>query len=168
MNFTKELRITMTKTLSIKDKSNKDMMLSLLQEGETLLKISKRKDMASLSTIHRWIRDDNDLSEQVALARSQGALYWVEMAIDLTTQDLKPQDVMWAREKISTWKWLATKLLPQFSEKSHISTHNKHEVVTISWSGSISKCPKCGWVNSKEVEPKVGGLPETDTDKTEH
>mgnify|MGYP000076524451 FL=1 len=158
----------MTKTLSIKDKSNKDMMLSLLQEGETLLKISKRKDMASLSTIHRWIRDDNDLSEQVALARSQGALYWVEMAIDLTTQDLKPQDVMWAREKISTWKWLATKLLPQFSEKSHISTHNKHEVVTISWSGSISKCPKCGWVNSKEVEPKVGGLPETDTDKTEH
>jgi len=168
MNFTKELRITMTKTLSIKDKSNKDMMLSLLQEGETLLKISKRKDMASLSTIHRWIRDDNDLSEQVALARSQGALYWVEMAIDLTTQDLKPQDVMWAREKISTWKWLATKLLPQFSEKSHISTHNKHEVVTISWSGSISKCPKCGWVNSKEIEPKVGGLPETDTDKTEH
>ena len=168
MNFTKEQRRTMTKALSIKEKSNKNMMLSLLQEGETLLKIAKRKDMPSLSTIHRWLRDDTELSERVALARSQGALYWVEMAIDLTTQDLKPQEVMWAREKISTWKWLATKLLPQFSEKSHISTHNKHEVVTISWSGTITKCPDCGWVNSKEIEPKVGGLPDGDTDKTEH
>ena len=100
----------MTKALSIKEKSNKDMMLSLLQEGETLLKIAKRKDMPSLSTIHRWLRDYTELSERVALARSQGALYWVEMAIDLTTQDLKPQEVMWAREKISSGKWLATKL----------------------------------------------------------
>jgi len=158
----------MTKALSIKEKSNKDMMLSLLQEGETLLKIAKRKDMPSLSTIHRWLRDDTELSERVALARSQGALYWVEMAIDLTTQDLKPQEVMWAREKISTWKWLATKLLPQFSEKSHISTHNKHEVVTISWSGTITKCPECGWANSKEIGSEVRGLSEGDTNNTEH
>ena len=135
----------MTKALSIKEKSNKDMMLSLLQEGETLLKIAKRKDMPSLSTIHRWLRDDTELSERVALARSQGALYWVEMAIDLTTQDLKPQEVMWAREKISTWKWLATKLLPQFSDRQHITSHNKHEVVQISWMGAMAKCPECGY-----------------------
>jgi len=32
----------------------------------------------------------------------------------------------------------------------HIDTYNKHEVVTISWAGSIAKCPECGW---KETQP---------------
>ncbi len=128
----------------------KDVLLSLLQEGETLLSISKRKDMPSLTTLHRWIRDDNEYSMKVETARSQGALYWVEKALELTQQEIEPQRVMWAREKLSTWKWLATKLLPQFSDRQHITSHNKHEVVTISWQGSISKCPECGWREGDE------------------
>ena len=44
-----------------------------------------------------------------------------------------------------TYKWLATKLLPQFSDRQHIESYNKHEVVNISWVGSIAKCPECGW-----------------------
>ena len=70
---------------------------------------------------------------------------YVEKLIELTEQDVKPQEVMWIREKISTYKWLASKLLPQFSDRQHITSHNKHEVVTISWKGSMSTCPKCGW-----------------------
>ena len=127
----------------------KEIVLANLQEGETLLNISRKKNMPSLSTIHKWIREDDDYSRQTENARSHGALFYVEKALDLTQQDLAPQEVMWAREKISTWKWLATKLLPQFSERQHITSHNKHEVVNISWQGSIAKCPECGWREPK-------------------
>jgi|TARA_R110002020_G_scaffold224990_1_gene434899 hypothetical protein len=135
----------MSKTQVQNIDTKKELILSHLQEGETLINISRVKGMPSLSTIHKWIREDEDLSRRVELARSQGALFWVEQAINLTQQDLKPQEVMWAKEKLSTWKWLATKLLPQFSDRTHITSHNKHEVVNIRWQGSISKCPDCGW-----------------------
>jgi len=128
----------------------KDQLLAYLQEGETLINIAKKKGMPSLSSLHRMIRDDSDYSMKVEQARSQGALYWVEQAINLTQEDLKPQEVMWAREKLSTWKWLATKLLPQFSDRQHITSHNRHEVVQISWKGSIAKCPECGWTETTQ------------------
>lgn len=127
-------------------------ILSYLQEGETLINIAKKDHMPSLSTLHKWIRDDEDYSRQVENARSHGALYWVEKAMLLTQEDLRPQEVMWAREKLSTWKWLATKLLPQFSDRQHITSHNKHEVVNISLVGSLSKCPQCGYKEKTSEE----------------
>ena len=90
----------------------KDELLAYLQEGETLTSVANKASMPSLSTLHRWIREDNDYSIQIENARVQGA---------------------------------ASKLLPQFSDRQHITSHNKHEVVTISWKGSMSTCPKCGW-----------------------
>ena len=123
----------------------KEELLAYLQEGETLTSVANKPSMPSLSTLHRWIREDNDYSIQIENARVQGAIFYVEKLIELTEQDVKPQDVMWIREKISTYKWLASKLLPQFSERQHITSHNKHEVVNISWKGSMSTCPKCGW-----------------------
>ena len=131
--------------LTKKNQTNQELILAYLQEGETLINIAKKDNMPSLSTLHKWIREDEDYSRQVENARAQGALYWVEQAMLLTQEDLKPQEVMWAREKISTWKWLATKLLPQFSDRQHITSHNKHEVVQISWMGAMAKCPECGY-----------------------
>ena len=112
---------------------------------KTLINISKKDNTPSLSTMHKWCRDDDDFSRQVETARVAGAIFYVEKLIELTESDVKPQDVMWIREKISTYKWLATKLLPQFSDRQHIESYNKHEVVNISWVGSIAKCPECGW-----------------------
>ena len=137
------------KTVAVALKQKEDI-LAYLQEGETLINISKKDNTPSLSTMHKWCRDDEDYSRQVETARVQGAIFYVEKLIELTEQNVKPQDVMWIREKISTYKWLATKLLPQFSDRQHIDTYNKHEVVTISWAGSIAKCPECGW---KETQP---------------
>ena len=137
------------KTVAVALKQKEDI-LAYLQEGETLINISKKDNTPSLSTMHKWCRDDEDYSRQVETARVQGAIFYVEKLIELTEQNVKPQDVMWIREKISTYKWLATKLLPQFSDRQHIDTYNKHEVVTISWAGSIAKCPECGW---KESQP---------------
>jgi len=138
--------------LTKKNQSYQELILSYLQEGETLINIAKRDSMPSLTTIHRWIREDGDYSRQVENARSQGALYWVEKAMLLTQEDLKPQEVMWAREKLSTWKWLATKLLRQFSDRQHITSHNKHEVVQISWMGAMAKCPECGYKDTTADE----------------
>jgi len=128
----------------------KEELLAYLQEGETLTSVANKPTMPSLSTLHRWIREDNEYSIQIENARVQGAIFYVEKLIELTEQDVKPQDVMWIREKISTYKWLASKLLPQFSERQHITSHNKHEVVTISWAGSMSKCPECGYSESNK------------------
>ena len=94
----------------------KEELLAYLQEGETLTSVANKSSMPSLSTLHRWIREDNDYSIQIENARVQGAIFYVEKLIELTEQDVKPQEVMWIREKISTYKWLASKLLPQFSE----------------------------------------------------
>ena len=132
------------KTVAVALKQKEDI-LAYLQEGETLINISKKDNTPSLSTMHKWCRDDEDYSRQVETARVQGAIFYVEKLIELTEQNVKPQDVMWIREKISTYKWLATKLLPQFSDRQHIESYNKHEVVNISWVGSIAKCPECGW-----------------------
>jgi len=132
------------KTVAVALKQKEDI-LAYLQEGETLINISKKDNTPSLSTMHKWCRDDDDFSRQVETARVAGAIFYVEKLIELTESDVKPQDVMWIREKISTYKWLATKLLPQFSDRQHIESYNKHEVVNISWVGSIAKCPECGW-----------------------
>ena len=130
----------------------KELILSYLQEGTTLTSISNKKNMPSLSTLHKWIREDNDYSISVENARVQGAIFYVERLIELTEQDVRPQDVMWIREKMSTYKWLATKLLPQFSDRHQVETYNKHEVVSISWKGSVSKCPECGWQDGKKKD----------------
>ena len=132
------------KTVAVALKQKEDILANL-QEGETLINISKKDNTPSLSTMHKWCRDDDDFSRQVETARAAGAIFYVEKLIELTESDVKPQDVMWIREKISTYKWLATKLLPQFSDRQHIESYNKHEVVNISWVGSIAKCPECGW-----------------------
>ena len=136
--------MTKKKSVAVATKQ-RESILAYLQEGETLINISKKDNTPSLSTMHKWCRDDDDFSRQVETARVAGAIFYVEKLIELTGSDVKPQDVMWIREKISTYKWLATKLLPQFSDRQHIESYNKHEVVNISWVGSIAKCPECGW-----------------------
>mgnify|MGYP005673827639 FL=1 len=136
--------MTKKKSVALATKQ-RESILAYLQEGETLINISKKDNTPSLSTMHKWCRDDDDFSRQVETARVAGAIFYVEKLIELTESDVKPQDVMWIREKISTYKWLATKLLPQFSDRQHIESYNKHEVVNISWVGSIAKCPECGW-----------------------
>ena len=141
--------MTKKKSVAVATKQ-RESILAYLQEGETLINISKKDNTPSLSTMHKWCRDDEDYSRQVETARVQGAIFYVEKLIELTEQNVKPQDVMWIREKISTYKWLATKLLPQFSDRQHIDTYNKHEVVNISWKGSMTKCPDCGW---EEIQP---------------
>jgi len=135
------------KSVVVVTKQKQDI-LAYLQEGETLINISKKDNTPSLSTMHKWCREDEDYSRQVESARVTGAIFYVEKLIELTESNVKPQDVMWIREKISTYKWLATKLLPQFSDRQHIDTYNKHEVVNISWKGSMTKCPKCNWVET--------------------
>lgn len=140
------------KSVALVNKQREDI-LSYLQEGQTLINISKKDDTPSLSTMHKWCREDEDYSRQVQSARVSGAIFYVERLIELTEQNVKPQDVMWIREKISTYKWLATKLLPQFSDKQQVETYNKHEVVNISWLGLVSKCPQCGYKETRTGEP---------------
>ena len=72
----------------------KDELLAYLQEGETLTSVANKASMPSLSTLHRWIREDNDYSIQIENARVQGAIFYVEKLIELTEQDVKPQEVM--------------------------------------------------------------------------
>ena len=123
--------MTKKKSVAVATKQ-RESILAYLQEGETLINISKKDNTPSLSTMHKWCRDDDDFSRQVETARVAGAIFYVEKLIELTESDVKPQDDMWIREKISTYKWLATKLLPQFSDRQHIESYNKHEVVNIS------------------------------------
>ena len=47
------------KTVAVALKQKEDI-LAYLQEGETLINISKKDNTPSLSTMHKWCRDDED------------------------------------------------------------------------------------------------------------
>ena len=84
--------MTKKKSVAVATKQ-RESILAYLQEGETLINISKKDNTPSLSTMHKWCRDDDDFSRQVETARVAGAIFYVEKLIELTESDVKPQDV---------------------------------------------------------------------------
>ena len=93
------------KTVAVALKQKEDI-LAYLQEGETLINISKKDNTPSLSTMHKWCRDDEDYSRQVETARVQGAIFYVEKLIELTEQNVKPRTLCGLEKRyqpISGW-----------------------------------------------------------------
>ena len=100
-----------------------------LMEGTPLTKICKDKDQPSLSTVYKWIAKHKDFASKLLTARKIGCQTYLDKMIEeLETADNK--NIMVVREKLHHYRWLASKLLPIYSDKQEIIQDTK---VTIEW-----------------------------------
>ena len=98
-------------------------------EGTPLTKICKDKDQPSLSTVYKWIAKHKDFASKLLTARKIGCQTYLDKMIEeLETADNK--NIMVVREKLHHYRWLASKLLPIYSDKQEIIQDTK---VTIEW-----------------------------------
>ncbi len=100
-----------------------------LMEGKPLTQICKDKDQPSLSTVYKWIAKHKDFANKLLTARRIGCQTYLDKMIEeLETADNK--NIMVVREKLHHYRWLASKLLPIYSDKQEIIQDTK---VTIEW-----------------------------------
>ena len=98
-------------------------------EGKPLTQICKDKDQPSLSTVYKWIAKHKDFASKLLTARRIGCQTYLDKMIEeLETADNK--NIMVVREKLHHYRWLASKLLPIYSDKQEIIQDTK---VTIEW-----------------------------------
>ena len=98
--------------------------------GQTLTRICQAKDMPSLSTIYKWIKQDKEFSNRISQARKIGCQYYLDRMID-ELETVTAKDVGLVREKLHHYRWLASKLLPSlYGDKQEIIQDTK---VQISW-----------------------------------
>ena len=98
-------------------------------EGKPLTQICKDKDQPSLSTVYKWIAKHKDFASKLLTARKFGCQTYLDKMIEeLETADNK--NIMVVREKLHHYRWLASKLLPIYSDKQEIIQDTK---VTIEW-----------------------------------
>ena len=118
--MTKELQLTTLISNNICQK---------LMEGKPLTQICKDKDQPSLSTVYKWIAKHKDFASKLLTARKIGCQTYLDKMIEeLETADNK--NIMVVREKLHHYRWLASKLLPIYSDKQEIIQDTK---VTIEW-----------------------------------
>ena len=97
-----------------------DKILEKLMLGETLTQICKNKDYPSLSGVYKWMRKDEKINDQILQARKTGAATRLDQAFDLLDKDVKPQDVQWNRERLHHYRWVASKMIGIYGDKSKI------------------------------------------------
>lgn len=117
-----------------------DKICERLAAGESMRSISRDESMPAMSTLFKWIRENEAFSQQYAKAKEESADAWVEDMLDIADNqvgnpvlvDDKPllnQDgkavmfvdgpaVNHARLRVDTRKWAASKLKPKkYGEK---------------------------------------------------
>tara|TARA_R100000700_G_scaffold37519_1_gene47797 strand:+ start:6676 stop:7011 length:336 start_codon:yes stop_codon:yes gene_type:complete len=66
------------------------------------------------------MRKDEKINDQILQARKTGAATRLDQAFDLLDKDVKPQDVQWNRERLHHYRWVASKLIGIYGDKSKI------------------------------------------------
>ena len=97
-----------------------DKILEEIQLGNTLTSITKQKGYPSLSAVYKWMREDQKIADKIMAARAVGAATHLDQCLDLLSQDIKPQDVQWNRERLHHYRWAASKLIGVYGDKSKI------------------------------------------------
>ena len=107
------------------------------------------------------MRSDNETNDQIMSARKTGAATRLDQAFDLLDQDVKPQDVQWNRERLHHHRWVASKLISVYGDKSKIEQESNVSYKFVWDDGTkkandIEKKPEEGFLSSK-----VNGLART-------
>ena len=116
--MTKELIITENLTSKI----CQELMLAT-----PLVRLTKDKSMPSLTRVYKQIMKDKGFANRINEARRIGAQTYIEKAMD-ELEHADNRTIMVVREKVQLAKWLASKLLPAYSDKQEIKQETKIEI----------------------------------------
>lgn len=112
---------------------NEDLIADLLSrivEGESLRTICKDESMPAMSTIFKWLAENDEFSEQYTRAKLEQADTNAEdiqqLAKDVVAKKVDPHA---ARVAIDAYKWTASKLKPKkYGEK--LDLEHSGEIIT--------------------------------------
>lgn len=106
-----------------------DEICAQIAEGQSLRKILTSKKMPAMSTVMRWLREDDksDFQEQYAHAREAGADALADDIQDIADKVLKKTyDPHSARVAMDGKKWIASKLKPKvYGDKLDVTSGNE-------------------------------------------
>jgi hypothetical protein len=110
-----------------------------LEKGLPLTKICKDKTMPSLSTVYKWMREDDKVYAQVMKARRIGAFTLLDEINEELENPKSNQEMMYWREKLTHVRWMVSKLISDvFGEKSRQEI-KQDNTITIRWGGQVKK-----------------------------
>lgn len=120
-----------------------------LEQGIPLTKICKDKTMPSLSTVYKWMREDDKVYNQVMKARRIGAFTLLDEINEELANPKSNQEMMYWREKLTHVRWMVSKLISDiFGEKSKQEI-KQDNTITIRWGGQVKKTIN---VDAQDVE----------------
>ena len=123
----------MTKELIITDRITNKICQELML-GTPLARLARSKEMPSLTRIYKQIMKDKSFSNRINEARRVGAQTYIENAMDqLETADNR--NIMVIREKVQLAKWIASKLIPMYGDKTEIKQDTN---ITIQWTNPVN------------------------------
>jgi len=110
-----------------------DKIIEELQIGKPLTKICSMDGMPSLTTVYRWMREDEDFTNQIEMGRRCSAQTWLDKAQEiLDREDIPPQSMQIVREKLHHIRFLASKLISLYGDKTTV-TNKGDSSLTIKW-----------------------------------
>ena len=120
-----------------------------LEQGIPLTKICKDKTMPSLSTVYKWMREDDKVYNQVMKARRIGAFTLLDEINEELANPKSNQEMMYWREKLTHVRWMVSKLISDiFGEKSKQEI-KQDNTITVRWGGQVKKTIN---VDAQDVE----------------
>lgn len=94
------------------DAGIRDDICKEMEKGKSLRKVCEMKSMPSISTVMKWVSQDEVFSEQYTRAREARADAIFEDCLDIA-DDAKADDVAKARLMVDTRKWMLGKMAPK-------------------------------------------------------
>jgi len=145
-----------------------EKILEQLQLGTPLTKICKQKDMPGLTTVYKWAREDKEFSADLQEARKTGAATWLDKCLELLEQkDIPPNQLGFVREQMHHARWLATKLISVYGDKSEVKSTGE-STIKVMWESDVptstpsTQLPAHGGGVQKIEETKQISNPEVD------
>ena len=128
-----------------------DKICKMIAEGQSVRSICAKKDMISMQTFFRWLRENEKFREQYARACEERSYMHAEEIIEiaddatndymeqhdesdeLTGYRLNGENIQRSRLRIDTRKWLMSKLNPKvYGDKLDMTTNGNDIGVTLS------------------------------------
>jgi len=128
-----------------------DKICKMIAEGQSVRSICKKKDMISMQTFFRWLRENEKFREQYAHACEERSYRHAEEIIEiaddatndymeehdesgnLTGYKLNGENIQRSRLRVDTRKWLMSKLNPKvYGDKLDMTTNGNDIGVTLS------------------------------------
>jgi hypothetical protein len=128
-----------------------DEICEKIANGESLRKICKNDKMPNLTSVWKWLNNNEELSKQYARAREEQAETFVDEILDIA--DYKKDDtyldedgkeiinqevIARSRLRVDARKWIASKLKPKkFGDYTKVQAEIKDTSSTSSWLGEV-------------------------------